>query len=208
MGYFDGKVAIITGAARGLGFDYARFFLQDGAHVVLGDINCAAVQEAALSLHAYGKSLGICLDVTDVVSTQAMARQVLKTFGRADILVNNAAIWGDLQQSPLLQTDSEYWDKVMNTNVKGALLCSRALVPIMRLRGWGRIINISSGGAYKPGGVYSVSKLPSTNSLTAWHMRWLKPALLATGSLLVLSIRRLPSAITPQKRSSNLCNRE
>ncbi len=165
MGYFDGKVVIITGAARGLGFDYAKFFLEDGAHVVLGDINCAAVQEAALSLQAFGRTLGICLDVTDEVSTQAMAQHVMKTFGHADILVNNAAIWGDLLRSPLLETDSQYWDKVMNTNVKGALLCCRALVPIMRQRGWGRIINISSGGAYKPGGVYSVSKL-ALNQLT------------------------------------------
>lgn len=165
MGYFDGKVAIITGAARGLGFDYARFFLKDGAHVVLGDINCAGVQEAALSLQASGRTLGVCLDVTDVDSTQAMAQDVLKTFGHADILVNNAAIWGDLQQSPLLETDPEYWDKVMSTNLKGPLLCCRALVPLMRQRGWGRIINISSGGAYKPGGVYSVSKL-ALNQLT------------------------------------------
>src|SRR5437773_10406223 len=81
MGYFDGKVAIITGAARGLGFDYATFFLQDGACVVLGDINCAAVHEATARLQASGRALGICLDVTDVVSTQAMAGHVMKTFG-------------------------------------------------------------------------------------------------------------------------------
>jgi NAD(P)-dependent dehydrogenase (short-subunit alcohol dehydrogenase family) len=165
MGRFDGKVAIITGAARGLGFDYATFFLQDGARVVLGDINCSAVQEAASNLQNSSRTLGICLDVTYLVSTQAMAEQIMKTFGRVDILVNNAAIWGDLQQSLLLETDSEYWDKVMATNVKGALLCCRAIVPLMRQQGWGRIINISSGGAYKPGGVYSVSKL-ALNQLT------------------------------------------
>jgi 3-oxoacyl-[acyl-carrier protein] reductase len=165
MGCFDGKVAIITGAARGLGFDYATFFLQDGARVVLGDINGAAVQEATSSLQDSDRTLGICLDVTDMVSTQAMAEQVMKTFGHVDILVNNAAIWGDLKQSLLLETDSEYWDSVMATNVKGALLCCRALEPLMRQQGWGRIVNISSGGAYKPGGVYSVSKL-ALNQLT------------------------------------------
>src|SRR5260370_32196537 len=89
----------------------------------------------------------------------------MKAVGHADILVNNAAIWGDLQRSPLLETDPEYWDRVMATNVKGALLCCRALVPLMRQRGRGRIINISSGGAYKPGGVYSVSK-PALNQPT------------------------------------------
>lgn len=165
MGLFDGKVAIITGAARGLGFDYATYFLQDGAYVVLSDINCAAVQEAVASLQASGRTLGVCLDVTDLASTQAMAGQVMERFGRVDILVNNAAIWGDLRRSPLLETDPAYWDFVMATNVKGALLCSRAVVPAMRQRGWGRIINISSGGAYKAGGVYSVSKL-ALNQLT------------------------------------------
>src|SRR5579884_194947 len=86
MGLFDGKVAIITGAARGLGFDYATYFLRDGASVVLGDINCAAVQEAVASLHAPEKTLAVCVDVTDLASTQAMATQTLAAFGRIDIL--------------------------------------------------------------------------------------------------------------------------
>src|SRR5260370_9724007 len=101
MGSFDGKVAIITGAARGLGLDYATFFLQDGACVVLGDSNCAAVHEATARLQASGRVLGICLHVTDVVSTQAMAQQLMKTFGHAHILVSNPPTWGKLQRSPL-----------------------------------------------------------------------------------------------------------
>src|SRR5260370_9902486 len=104
MGSFDGKVAIITGAARGLGLDYATFFLQDGACVVLGDSNCAAVHEATARLQASGRVLGICLDVTDVVSTQAMAQQAMKTFVHADILFTNAAIWGDLQRTHLMHS--------------------------------------------------------------------------------------------------------
>jgi 3-oxoacyl-[acyl-carrier protein] reductase len=165
MGLFDGKVAIITGAARGLGRDYARFFVQDGAGVVLGDISAAGVQESARELQAAGKALGVLLDVTNLSSAEQMAEQAVKTFGRIDILVNNAAIWGDLQQDPLLETDPGYWDSVMAVNLKGALLCSRAVVPFMRRQGGGRIVNISSGGAYKAGGVYSVSKL-ALNQLT------------------------------------------
>jgi len=165
MGIFDNKVAIVTGAARGLGRDYASFFLQDGASVVLGDIHEAGIQEAAKELQSTGKTLGIFLDVTDPASTQHMAEQAMKVFGRIDILVNNAAVWGDLRPSPLLETDPAYWDTVMAVNLKGALLCSRAVVPFMRRQGSGRIVNISSVGAYKAGGVYSVSKL-ALNQLT------------------------------------------
>jgi NAD(P)-dependent dehydrogenase (short-subunit alcohol dehydrogenase family) len=167
MGIFDGKVAIITGAARGLGRQYARFFAEDGASVVLGDINGEGAEQAARELVSagYEKALGLYLDVTAESSAQHMAEQAMQRFGRIDILVNNAGIWGDLVRAPLLTIDPDYWDTVMAVNLKGALLCSRAVVPIMRQQGRGRIINISSNGAYKAGSVYSISKL-ALNQLT------------------------------------------
>jgi NAD(P)-dependent dehydrogenase (short-subunit alcohol dehydrogenase family) len=165
MGFFDGKVAVVTGAARGLGRDYAQFFLQDGASVVMGDIQEEAVQTAAQQLQAAGKVLGVHLDVTDLASALTMAEQALKAFGHIDILINNAAIWGDLQQIPLLEIEPAYWDAVLAVNLKGALLCTRSVLPAMRERGWGRIVNVSSSGAYKAGSVYSVSKL-ALNQLT------------------------------------------
>lgn len=167
MGIFDGKVAIVTGAARGLGRDYARFFAQDGASVVLGDINGAGAEQAARDLVAsgYRRALGLYLDVTSEASAQDMAEETLQAFGRIDILVNNAGIWGDLRRAPLLEIEPAYWDTVMAVNLKGALLCSRAVVPTMQRQRWGRIVNISSNGAYKAGSVYSISKL-ALNQLT------------------------------------------
>lgn len=165
MGVFDGKVAIVTGAAHGLGRDYARFFLQDGACVVMADIQEEALQESARLLQSPDRVLAVSVDVTSPTSASNMAEQAMRAFGRIDILVNNAAIWGDLRQVSLLEIDTDYWDTVLDVNLKGALLCSQAVIPFMRQQKWGRIVNISSGGAYKPGSVYSVSKL-ALNQLT------------------------------------------
>ncbi|GHO91961.1 short-chain dehydrogenase [Reticulibacter mediterranei] len=165
MGVFDGKVAIVTGAARGLGRDYTRFFLQDGANVVLADIQGEAVEANARELQATDRVLAVSVDVTSPTSANTMAEQAMKAFGHIDILVNNAAIWGDLRSVSLLEIDTAYWDTVLDVNLKGALLCSQAVIPFMSQQKWGRIVNISSGGAYKPGSVYSVSKL-ALNQLT------------------------------------------
>ena len=89
----------------------------------------------------------------------------MDAFGRIDVLVNNAGIWGDFQRTPLLDIDPDYWDFVMAVNVRGPLLCTRAVAPIMIAQGARAIVNISSIGAYMAAGVYGVSKL-ALNSLT------------------------------------------
>ncbi len=160
----EGKVAIVTGAARGLGRDYAELFSGEGAAVAVADVS--AVDDAVSSITAAGgRAVGVAVDVTDEASTLAMAKQVANDLGRIDILVNNAGIWGDLERAPLTEMPSDYWDVVMAVNVKGPLLCSRAVIPYMRDQGGGRIINISSMGAYMVAGVYGVSKL-ALNQLT------------------------------------------
>jgi len=157
---FEGKVAIVTGAARGLGRDYARSFAVEGASVVIADVLGDLAEETAAEIRKTGgKALAVSVDVSDLASARAMAGQAAEAFGRLDILVNNAAIWGDLESSPMMQVKPEYWDKVMAVNLKGPLLCAQAAAPHMQKNNWGRIINITSMGALMRGGPYGTSKL-------------------------------------------------
>jgi 3-oxoacyl-[acyl-carrier protein] reductase len=165
-GALHGRVVVVTGAARGLGRQYADLVATDGGTVVVADIDGAGAEAAAKELRAGGsRAIGVTVDVTDEASTQAMAKAAADEFGGVDVLVNNAAVWGDLEMGPVLTSSVAHWDLVMAVNVKGPLLCARAVVPLMQARGRGRIINISSMGAYLPGGVYPVSKL-ALNQLT------------------------------------------
>jgi len=157
---FEGKVAIVTGAARGLGRDYARSFAVEGASVVIADVLGDLAEETAAEIRKTGgKALAVSVDVSDLASARAMAGRAAEAFGRLDILVNNAAIWGDLESSPMMQVKPEYWDKVMAVNLKGPLLCAQAAAPHMQKNNWGRIINITSMGALMRGGPYGTSKL-------------------------------------------------
>ncbi len=158
----EGRVVIVTGAARGLGRDYARMFARDGAKVALADVNSKAVTAAAKELTSKIPGcdvLAVTVDVTDVESIAAMVAAVLEKWGTVEVLINNAGIWGDLEPAPLSATKPSYFDLVLSVNLRGPLLCTQAVLEPMRKQGWGRIINISSMGAYMPSGVYGVSKL-------------------------------------------------
>jgi len=176
MGIFDGQVAIVTGAGRGLGRDYAGLFAADGAAVVVADLDGEAAAETAKTIDASGGSaLAVTVDVADAGSTEAMAAAVVERFGRIDILVNNAALWGDLRMTPIMETEPAYWDQVMGVNLKGVWLCMRAVVPTMRDQGSGRIVNISSIGAWMPGSIYGTTKA-AINQLTFATATELAPA--------------------------------
>jgi NAD(P)-dependent dehydrogenase (short-subunit alcohol dehydrogenase family) len=165
----DGRVAIVTGAARGLGRDYAKMFAKDGARVVIADVLADQAEQTAGAIKADGgEAIAVKADVTDLGSAEAMAARAVGAFGRIDILVNNAAIWGDLQAGPCLAMDPAYWDTVMAVNLKGPLLCTRAVAPYMKAREWGRIVNMTSMGALMRGNAYGVSKL-ALNHLT-WSL--------------------------------------
>jgi NAD(P)-dependent dehydrogenase (short-subunit alcohol dehydrogenase family) len=157
MGNLDGKVAIVTGAARGLGRDYARYFAQDGAHVVLADVKGtdAAAQEAAA---AGPRCIGVEADVTDRASVTAMVDRVKAEFGRLDVLVNNAGLWRGLGDVGLLNCPDEVWDAAWSVNVTGTLRCYQAAVPLMTAGGYGRIINISSMASRMGGSPYGLTK--------------------------------------------------
>jgi NAD(P)-dependent dehydrogenase (short-subunit alcohol dehydrogenase family) len=137
------RVAIVTGAARGIGQAYSLALAREGAKVVAVDIlSCAEtitqVQQAG------GEALGLTADVADAQSTLAMAAQTVQRFGRIDILVNNAAVYGGLRLTPFEQIPEAEWDRVMAVNVKGIWLCCKAVLPTMKQQGKGKIINISS----------------------------------------------------------------
>src|SRR5579864_4836009 len=143
MGVLDGKVAIVTGGGRGIGARYCRGLAQEGARVMVADINEAGARQVAGEVG--GASTRV--DVADADSVQAMVQSTLDAFGRIDALVNNAAIFTELIQ-PRKSFDEipiDEWDRVMAVNVRGTWLCSRAVTPIFRQQRSGVIINISSG---------------------------------------------------------------
>ncbi|AFT71122.1 Oxidoreductase, short chain dehydrogenase/reductase family protein [Alloalcanivorax dieselolei B5] len=142
------KVVIITGAAQGIGAVYAKALAAEGARVVIADVLDGA--PLAEEINASGaEAMAVRADVADEVSAKAMAQAAMKRFGRIDVLVNNAAIYASLEIQPFEDIDLNEWDKVMAVNVRGPFICARAVAPRMKARGYGRIINISSGTPFK-----------------------------------------------------------
>ena len=155
----EGKVALISGGARGQGATEARLFAQEGAAVVIGDIlqDEGRQVEAAIN-EAGGRALFVNLDVTNSDEWQAAIAKAVETFGKLDILVNNAAIYSRI---PIEHATEEEWDKIIDINLKGVFLGTKHCIPAMRAAGGGSIINISStaGLVGSPrGGAYSASK--------------------------------------------------
>ena len=153
------KVAVITGGAGGIGVVYAEAFAEAGASVVVADVNIDAATTTAESLVAKGHDvIGVDVDVRSAESAAAMAQAAVDAFGGVDILVNNAAIMVDLPPYGLADIPVAEWDRVIDVNFRGPLLCTQAVVPAMQARGGGRIVNGLSAGAFMPGGIYGVSK--------------------------------------------------
>jgi p-cumic alcohol dehydrogenase len=134
------KVVLISGAARGLGFEYARSLGAAGAHIVAGDIAGCGDAVAA----AGNRAIGVALDVTDIASADSMVELALEKFGRIDALINNAALYGTLRGGRFNQIAETDWDAAMAVNVKGIWNCCKAVVPALRQSGGGSIINVAS----------------------------------------------------------------
>jgi NAD(P)-dependent dehydrogenase (short-subunit alcohol dehydrogenase family) len=136
----DGKTAVVTGAARGIGRAYCRRLAADGAHVVAVDIDDPA--GTVRELTGGGDTLGLVCDISEPSQVDAVTRTVLDRYGRCDILVNNAGIFPftDLEHVTI-----ELWRTVQAVNVESILLFARAFAPGMRAAGWGRIVNTGSG---------------------------------------------------------------
>jgi NAD(P)-dependent dehydrogenase (short-subunit alcohol dehydrogenase family) len=137
-----GRTAIVTGAARGLGRTYAQKLIEAGMNVVVADK--ADTKETLDLMYGPGKALGVALDVADFKSAAAMAERALNAFGRIDVLINNAALYGGLKGGRAEQIDEAEWDRCMAVNVKGVWNCCRAVIPQMRKQGGGSIVNVAS----------------------------------------------------------------
>lgn len=148
MGRLDGKVAIVTGGGRGIGVEYAKVLAAEGAKVAVTDI---VDTETTVNIikQAGGNAIGIHCDVTDPDNIKSMVAETVETYGRLDILVNNAALFADLKQGSFLDIDEAEWDRVMQINTRGVFSCSKAAVPEMKKNGYGKIINIASGTVFK-----------------------------------------------------------
>ncbi len=154
-----GKIAIVTGAAQGIGRAIALGLAREGANVVVADIDTAKVEHVFREIETAGsQALATALDVSNEASVTRMKDAVLQRFGRIDILVNNAGIYTTF---PVAEMEEKEWDRVIDTNLGGNFLCSRAVVPAMRSQKSGRIISIASSIAYKGaknGAHYAASK--------------------------------------------------
>ena len=135
------KVAIITGAGQGLGRAYALRLAQEGAKVVVAELNETKGRSVADEV----KGLFVQTDVANAGSVEAMVRKTIDVYGRIDILVNNAAIFSTLKMRPFWEIPEAEWDQLMGVNVRGVWLAAKAVVPQMRKQGSGRMVNISSG---------------------------------------------------------------
>ena len=148
MGRLDGRVAIVTGAGRGIGVHYAKALAEQGAKVCCSDI-LETENTVNIIKQAGGEAIGNRCDVTDPDQVRAMVAETVEAFGKVDIMVTNAAIFADLQQRSFLEIPEEEWDRVMAVNTRGVFSCVKAVVPEMIKNGYGKIVNIASGTVFK-----------------------------------------------------------
>ncbi|MGA8923955.1 MAG: SDR family NAD(P)-dependent oxidoreductase, partial [Candidatus Dormiibacterota bacterium] len=141
MKRFTDRVAIVTGAASGIGRATALELARDGATVVVADIDMPGAEAVAAEIRKSGQAMAQRVDVTDAAQARAMAADALKAFGRIDILVSNAG-WD--HAGPFIESTEELWDKVIAINYRGHLATTHAVLPSMIERGWGRIVTVAS----------------------------------------------------------------
>lgn len=160
MDGIDGKMAVITGAASGIGLATARMLFDRGARVMLVDIDASAVEAAAELIDPFGNTVkAYCCDISEEDSVMRMFNDIREDSGPVDILVNNAAVWRT-GNAEFRHSDSKDWKRKIGVNILGTMYCTHAVLGGMADRGWGRIINLSSvAGIY---GIPSMSDYSMT----------------------------------------------
>jgi 3-oxoacyl-[acyl-carrier protein] reductase len=200
------KVAIITGGGRGIGKASCLRFAEEGATVIVADYDTKLAQEVALEITKKGfKAVGVHVDVSDKESVLALAEFVHYRFGKIDILVNNAGITRD---KTLLKLSEEWFDEVIDVNLKGVFLCTQAVAPIMVEQGYGKIINTSS--IVRDGNVgqtnYSASKAGVVGMTKTWSKelgrKGIRVNAVAPGFILTPMTEAMPPDILEAQRKN------
>jgi 3-oxoacyl-[acyl-carrier protein] reductase len=165
----DGKTAIVTGGGQGIGLAYAARFLREGANVVVAEVSEERGASGLAELEKLGPVELIQTDVADPASAEACARTTAERFGGVDVLMNNAALYGDWD---MRDQSYEYLLRIFEVNLHGVWLMSRAVAPHMVEGGGGRIVNQSSGAAYNYGHMMATERFPGLGSFNYQQTKW------------------------------------
>src|SRR5262249_14753565 len=150
MARLAGRTAIVTGGAKGIGRHYSQALAAEGAEVMIADVADGSALAAEIAAkHGRNATTSMMFDVSDEEQVKALVAKTMERFGKIDILVNNAAVYSQLEEQEFTEIDTAVWDRVMAVNVRGPFLMAKHVVPHMRARGYGKIINIGSGTVFR-----------------------------------------------------------